>query len=171
MKEDETKSTVNANVTITKKLSETDEALRQKEQHFKNLGLLTHKAAEKHRQTCIQNATTPTSSQNTKKNEGNTKKSNAPEYTGTLKTVIKLNRNSNGSSTNNSANNAVSNLNSNTRKTLQNSGKEGARRQSLKMTFQKGRGRPANSDRVPDNQSQSEDSYYTIQNEVNFSHK
>lgn len=99
------------------------------------------------------------------------------EYTGTLKTVIKLNRNSS-----NANNLMASGSTSNTRKSGTNSQvnitkeqQQQNRRQPLKMTFQKGRGRghgtTNNAERNhSDGKILDEDNYYTIQNEViNFS--
>ncbi|XP_014095311.2 streptococcal hemagglutinin isoform X1 [Bactrocera oleae] len=165
---------------------ELEETLRQKEQHLQNLGLFTHEAAEKRRQEFIQSSAaaeaTRAQQQNSSVNgsKRNGKSANAAlthEYTGTLRTVIKINRNtSSGSHTSTSGG-------SNGRKSNGNGGQHGSisggsstskdvsngstvRRQSLKITFQKGRGRgQGNTDRAADQHSNGEDAYYTIQNE------
>ncbi|GAB0092993.1 hypothetical protein DMENIID0001_080450 [Sergentomyia squamirostris] len=149
---------------------ETPEARLMKESHFKSLGLLTHEAAveakiEKARRreffksaaqksslssASSTSSTGSVSSQNGTKNGKRSRESGATkeivsgqEYTGTLKTVIKLHRPQSQEK----------------RKT----------RMPLKMTFQKGRGKSAqaNNDRDQLNLSNSdEDTYYTIQNET-----
>lgn len=145
-----------------------EESLRQKEQHLQNVGLLTHKAAEKRRQEFIQKAAANAEAAQKAaaaahgRRNGNKSSSNSQEYTGTLKTVIKINRNNssigNGASTSNAARNK------------QHKDAQGARRQSLKMTFQKGRARGHQSGHgQSDQQMQGEEAYYTIQNEVSFS--
>lgn len=177
---------------VTIELEHDEETLRQKEQHLQNLGLLTHEAAEKRRQEFIQSSAaaeaTRAQQQNSSGNGGkrNGKSANVAlthEYTGTLKTVIKINRNTNsGSHTSTSGG-------SNGRKSNGNGGQNGSalatsstskdasngstvRRQSLKITFQKGRGRgQGNTDRAADQHSNGEDAYYTIQNEVLISQK
>lgn len=169
---------------------ENDEKLRQKERHLKTLGLLTHKAADeaimakqkrrkflhnlsnnsssKKNAAAQQSGSTATASTTT----GNGQKS-SQEYTGTLKTIIKINRqssgngnvNGNGSTTTNDQPRKSGNGSSNKAGT---SGYQGSRRQSLKMTFQKGRGRPANTEKCGETTSNAsgDDSYYTIQNEA-----
>ncbi|XP_067637813.1 platelet binding protein GspB [Eurosta solidaginis] len=173
---------------VTLELENDEEALRQKEQHFQNLGLLTHKAAEKRRQEYIQSsaaaeatrAQQQTSSGNGGKRNGKSSSSSAVahEYTGTLKTVIKINRNTSGSGCHTSAS-GVSNGRKNNGNASQHAATYGGssasrdagigstvRRQSLKMTFQKGRGRgQGHTDRTADQHSNVEDAYYTIQNE------
>ncbi|XP_036339677.1 pneumococcal serine-rich repeat protein isoform X2 [Rhagoletis pomonella] len=157
-----------------------EEALRQKEQHFQNLGLLTHKAAEKRRLEYIQSSAAAEASraqhQNSSSTKRNGKSSNsatAHEYTGTLKTVIKINRNtSGGSHASTSGNGRKSNGTGGQHATAfagtsrDSTNGSTVRRQSLKMTFQKGRGRgQGNTDRAADQHSNVEDAYYTIQNE------
>lgn len=150
-----------------------EESLRKKELHLQNLGLVTHKAAEKRRLEVIQSSAANVEASKHQHNKRNGKNSSHAasthhEYTGTLKTIIKINRNSTGASTtgNNgrkSQNNAAGSSSSATKEQQQ-------RRQSLKMTFQKGRARAhgaGNNDRSqPDREGHGEDSYYTIQNEV-----
>ncbi|KAM7346446.1 enhanced adult sensory threshold isoform 1-T3 [Cochliomyia hominivorax] len=153
-----------------------EETLRKKEIHLQNLGLVTHKAAEKRRLEVIQSSAAnveaskvATQHQHNKRNGKNSSHaaSTHHEYTGTLKTIIKINRNSTGGSTSGS----------NGRKTQTNvagssatSKEQQQRRQSLKMTFQKGRARAhgtGNNDRSqPDREGHGEDNYYTIQNET-----
>ncbi|XP_029404827.2 uncharacterized protein LOC105222946 [Bactrocera dorsalis] len=171
---------------VTLELEPDEETLRQKEQHLQNLGLLTHEAAEKRRQEFIQSSAAAEATRAQQQHSiGNGSKRNGKsanaalthEYTGTLKTVIKINRNtSSGSHTSTSGG-------SNGRKSNGNGGQHGSasagsstskdvsngstvRRQSLKITFQKGRGRgQGNADRATDHHSNGEDAYYTIQNE------
>lgn len=188
-----------------------DDALRQKEIHLQNLGLITHKAAEKRRlkaaieaatkasvgvagstkqeetqQTSIE-STANTNSSSTQQGQNLSQgkrggKGNSithPEYTGTLKTVIKLNRNSiNGcnfmSSGSGSGVAGGGRKSNSTNSPANGAGSKDHRRQSLKMTFQKGRGGRChsvtnNADRDQnDGRSNAEDSYYTIHNEVRF---
>lgn len=177
---------------------ENDEKLRQKERHLKTLGLLTHKAADEaimakqKRRKFLHNLSNNGSS---KKNPteiikvtqsgsstvttGNGQNKSSQEYTGTLKTIIKINRQSSGNGNGNSnSNNSVSDLKKNKNgdtSSISNkpstSGYNPSRRQSLKMTFQKGRGRPSNAEKSKENPSNTsgEDSYYTIQNEARSS--
>lgn len=192
-KEDDTTSMKSGQSTdgsswVTLDFEHDEESLRQKEKHLQNLGLLTHEAAEKRRQEFIQNSVaaeaTRVQHQNTignssKRNgKSNTNASLTHEYTGTLKTVIKINRTTSGGS------HTSSSGTSNGRKNNSNGGQHSAtnagsstsrdaangstvRRQSLKITFQKGRGRgQGNTDRAADHHSNGEDAYYTIQNEV-----
>lgn len=133
---------------------ESPETQREKEDHLKHLGLLTHQAAKDEKRK-----------NNEKKSEfiediydssSNSKFEN--EYTGTLKTVIKLNR---------PAMAVQSNVDCDTHKKKSQSNNISTARQSLKMTFQKGRVRHTNVDKK--NNQISEDDYYTIQNEVSVS--
>ncbi|KAH8418975.1 hypothetical protein KR222_010969 [Zaprionus bogoriensis] len=178
-----------------------EELRREKELHLQHLGLLTHQAAEQLRQEYIQEAHTRAvhqqhlhqqSGKRSAKGGGNTAHI---ESSGTLKTVIKLNRSSNGASGvgsglpmgtvihGSAAGGTASGggagaaggptLASATRKGSAagmagaSSSAHGVRRQSLKMTFQKGRARGHGAaDRAADHHSaHAEDSYYTIQNE------
>ncbi|XP_053951189.1 serine-rich adhesin for platelets [Anastrepha ludens] len=169
---------------VTLDLEHDEEALRQKEQHLQNLGLLTHKAAEKQRQEYIKSSAAAeasraqhqnSSSTGSKRNGKSSSTAVAQEYTGTLKTVIKINRNTSGgshASTSGASNGRKSNGNGSqhstacagTSKDATNGGT--VRRQSLKMTFQKGRARgQGHADRAADQHSNVEDAYYTIQNE------
>lgn len=124
---------------------ETPENLKQKESHLKTLGLLTHEAAlsaaiEKQKRREQLKASTGASSSSSSSNSGKSKK-NTSEYTGTLKTIIKLNRG--------------------------NDKKKG--RLPLKMTLHKGRGKNGSKADTGDNGSagnSEEDTYYTIQNDV-----
>ncbi|XP_034490770.1 serine-rich adhesin for platelets isoform X1 [Drosophila innubila] len=191
------------------KLQDVEEDLRrQKEFHLQNLGLLTHQAAEQLRQEYIQEAHTRAvhqqqmqqQQQQQHQQQQSGKRSAAKggggsashiESSGTLKTVIKLNRSSNGGAggasgvptgtvihggAGSAAGVATSNMGSATRKGGAGIGgaggagssAHGVRRQSLKMTFQKGRARGHGAtDRAADQHGAhgAEDSYYTIQNE------
>ncbi|XP_062139403.1 uncharacterized protein LOC133848051 isoform X1 [Drosophila sulfurigaster albostrigata] len=185
-----------------------DELLRrEKELHLQHLGLLTHQAAEQLRQEYIQEAhTRAVHQQQQQQHHPSGKRSAAKgnahiESSGTLKTVIKLNRSSNGgsggaaavptgtvihgaavggagnASVSGGAAPTTSGIGSATRKGgivvggghagAASSSAHGVRRQSLKMTFQKGRARGHGAtDRAADGQhgAHAED-YYTIQNE------
>lgn len=138
-----------------KKEPESPECSTKKENHLKVLGLLTLKAADKakhekaRRREILKAFPTPPSinlqlasaggdSDGGNSGEGvktgkSAKGSNNPEYTGTLKTVIKLNR-KNGNGASSAKGGAGGN----------NSAGGGGGRQSLKMTFQKGRGKGGN---------------------------
>lgn len=118
---------------------ESPERLKQKESHFLTLGLLTHKAAvaakiekQKRREQLHSN------SKSSKSQRGS-------DYTGTLKTVIKLHRPIGG-------------------------GDKSDKKKSrlpLKMTLHKGRGNKSVNDKETTSAHNSEDdTYYTIQNEV-----
>ncbi|KAL5275055.1 hypothetical protein ACFFRR_001186 [Megaselia abdita] len=124
------------------------EIQREKENHLKHLGLLTLQAAKDEKRK-----------KDEKKSEyleeiydssSNSKFEN--EYTGTLKTVIKLNKPVPISST----------FDCESNKKKQHGNNITHARQSLKMTFQKGKVRNTNVDKK--NQISEED-YYTIQNE------
>ncbi|XP_055923211.1 uncharacterized protein LOC129953778 [Eupeodes corollae] len=167
---------------------ENDEKLRQKERHLKTLGLLTHKAADEaimakqKRRKFLHNLSNNSSSKKSTGNvaaqaggatTGNGQTKTSQEYTGTLKTIIKINRQS---STGNGGGSGAGGGASEPKKSKNGEGSSnkastsgyGNRRQSLKMTFQKGRGRPANTEKsgeTPANTS-GDDSYYTIQNEA-----
>lgn len=131
---------------------ESMEDLKQKESHLKTLGLLTHQAAveatiEKQKRREQLKASIASSS-----TAGGKGKKNSSEYTGTLKTVIKLHRGGGGSS----------------------SSTEGKKKGNLplKMTLHKGRakngGNGNNSNDRSDAHSAAnseEDTYYTIQNQ------
>lgn len=113
---------------------ESPEEKVQKESHLKELGLLTHQAAveatiEKQKQREQIKATISSATHGTKG------KKNA-EYTGTLKTIIKLHRGNNNDK----------------KKT----------NQSLKLTLQKGRGKNG-ADKNDPNSQYDDDTYYTIQ--------
>lgn len=129
-------------------LDESPKIQKEKEDHLKNLGLLTLQAAKDEKRR-----------KDEKKSEyfeeiydssSNSKFEN--EYTGTLKTVIKLNRPVISSNID---------CESNKKKTQGNNIMQA--RQSLKMTFQKGKVRNTNIDKK---NPVSEEDYYTIQNEV-----
>ncbi|CRK97649.1 CLUMA_CG011034, isoform A [Clunio marinus] len=75
------------------------ELLKQKESHFLSLGLLTHKAADeakvakqKHKEE-LAKAAQAAQTERTKAKKNNNNNNNDQQYTGTLKTIIKLNRN------------------------------------------------------------------------------
>lgn len=118
---------------------ESPERLKQKESHFLTLGLLTHKAAvaakiekQKRREQLHSN------SKSSKSQRGS-------DYTGTLKTVIKLHRPTGGGDKNDKKKSRL----------------------PLKMTLHKGRGKAVNNDKETTSAQNSEDdTYYTIQNEV-----
>lgn len=116
---------------------------KQKESHLKTLGLLTHQEAvavtiEKEKRREQRKSSAASSSSSTASN-GKGKKNS--EYTGTLKTVIKLHR---GSASDK---------------------KKG--RMPLKMTLSKSRGKNANGERDGSSAGNSEeDTYYTIHSEV-----
>ncbi|KAH8361189.1 hypothetical protein KR200_009623 [Drosophila serrata] len=194
---------------------------REQEIHLHNLGLLTHQAAEQRRQD-LQEAHTRQAQLHQKqqqhyhqhghqhlhhhqqhKRQGARGGGGGPsggssathvESSGTLKTVIKLNRSSNGGmggsgglptgtvihggggGSSSASSTSSSSVGSATRKSsgVLGSGAgagagavAGVRRQSLKMTFQKGRARGHGAaDRSADQHgAHAEDSYYTIQNE------
>ncbi|XP_073832046.1 enhanced adult sensory threshold isoform X2 [Musca autumnalis] len=156
-----------------------EESLRKKELHLQNLGLVTHKAAEKRRLEVIQSSAAAVEANKAASQQQNSNKRNGKnsshaasthhEYTGTLKTIIKLNRNSTGGST--SGNNGrKSNAAGGSSSSSAASKEQQQRRQSLKMTFQKSRGRghgSGYSDRSQhDREGHGEDNYYTIQNET-----
>lgn len=114
------------------------ELFKQKEIHFLTLGLLTHKAADEEKQKKIREKEEHAKTQANQTQSGRSTKSkkdssNDQQYTGTLKTIIKLNR---------------SEKEKEKRKT----------RMPLKMTFQK-----KNRDRDSNGSSNSSDSFYTIQ--------
>lgn len=119
-------------------VSESPERLKQKESHFLTLGLLTHKAAvaakiekQKRREQLHSN------SKSSKSQRGS-------DYTGTLKTVIKLHRPTGG-------------------------GDKTDKKKSrlpLKMTLHKGRGKSVNDKETTSAHNSEDDTYYTIQNEV-----
>lgn len=116
---------------------------KQKESHLKTLGLLTHQEAvavtiEKEKRREQRKSSAASSSSSTTSN-GKGKKNS--EYTGTLKTVIKLHRNTGSDK------------------------KKG--RMPLKMTLHKGRAKNSNGDRDGSSAGNSEeDTYYTIHSEV-----
>lgn len=130
---------------------ETIEDLKQKESHLKTLGLLTHQAAveatiEKQKRREQLKASIASSS-----TAGGKGKKNSSEYTGTLKTVIKLHRGGGGSSSS-----------------------EGKKKGNLplKMTLHKGRAKNGGNGNSSNDRSDShsaanseEDTYYTIQNQ------
>lgn len=186
---------------IEPKLQLDEELRREKELHLQHLGLLTHQAAELLRQEYIQEAhTRAVHQQHLHQQQQQSGKRTAAkgsgahtESSGTLKTVIKLNRSSNGGAgvssglptgtvihgsgaagTGSGAAGGGPNMASATRKGTAGlagagSSAHGVRRQSLKMTFQKGRARGHGAaDRAADHHGAhgAEDSYYTIQNEV-----
>ncbi|XP_031626673.1 LOW QUALITY PROTEIN: uncharacterized protein LOC116342968 [Contarinia nasturtii] len=107
---------------------ESPEERNQKENHLKNLGLLTHQAAEE--------ATIEKQKQREKLKEKNKGKKNS-EYTGTLKTVIKLHRGNNDKKKGN---------------------------QAIKLTLHKSKSKNG-SDKSDShsNANSEEDTYYTIQ--------
>ncbi|XP_068154966.1 platelet binding protein GspB isoform X2 [Drosophila tropicalis] len=180
-----------------------DEQRKEKELHLQNLGLLTHQAAELIRQEYIQEANSRQAQQQNQQQQHSGKRHGSKgsgggsathvESSGTLKTVIKLNRSSNGGAGGHSgvptgtvihgsgaahgaASSSASSIGSAaaTRKASAGTGTgvssgsaHGVRRQSLKMTFQKGRARGHGAaDRSNDQHgAHAEDSYYTIQNE------
>lgn len=120
--------------------SETLQVTKQKESHLKTLGLLTHREAvavtiekEKRRE---QRKSSISAASSSASSNGKGKKN--VEYTGTLKTVIKLHKKNKGA------------------------------RMPLKMTLHKGRGKNGNNgDRDGSSAGNSEeDTYYTIHNEV-----
>ncbi|SPP78256.1 uncharacterized protein LOC117581105 isoform X2 [Drosophila guanche] len=194
-------------------LSGDEKERRDQEIHLHNLGLLTHQAAEQRRQD-LQEAQTrqaqyqqqhpqpyPSGKRRSTAVAGTAAGTGAAagsglggsathvESSGTLKTVIKLHRSSNGGaggsggvptgtvihgSGSSGSGSSSSSMGSATRKASAastgsgiGSGAHGVRRQSLKMTFQKGRARGHGSaDRSADQHGvHAEDSYYTIQNE------
>lgn len=126
-------------VATTTTTPESPERLKQKESHFLTLGLLTHKAAvaakiekQKRREQLHSN------SKSSKSHRGS-------DYTGTLKTVIKLHRPTGGGDKTDSKKKS---------------------RLPLKMTLHKGRGKTANDKETTSAQNSEDDTYYTIQNEV-----
>lgn len=117
---------------------ESPERLKQKESHLLTLGLLTHKAAvaakiekQKRREQLHSN------SKSSKSQRGS-------DYTGTLKTVIKLHRPTGGGD-------KIDKKKS---------------RLPLKMTLHKGRGKSVNDKETTSAHNSEDDTYYTIQNEV-----
>ncbi|KAH8294448.1 hypothetical protein KR018_005749, partial [Drosophila ironensis] len=172
---------------------------REQAIHLQNLGLLTLQAAEQRRQDLQDAHTRLAQLQHHQQHHHQHKRQGARgasgggsvahvESSGTLKTVIKLNRGSSGGVAGTSSlptgtviqggsavsTTCFSSVGSATRKSSGNLGPlgagsgtsagAGARRQSLKMTFQKGRARGhGTADRSADQPT--EDSYYTIQNE------
>lgn len=191
---------------IIRKIHETPETLKQKETHFKSLGLLTIKAADeakiekqKRRQqlhsssstsskklngnACMGDSPEATSGGNNDPSNGNGNSSNdsgsnksVQEYTGTLKTVIKLNRTiSSGQSqvvdkkkSNGSSSSGANSSGGNSMAVVPAASSSSAvGRHPLKITFQKGRGRGGNVERNANGaQNSNEDTYYTIHNEV-----
>jgi len=176
--------------------------LRQEQEiHLQNLGLLTHQAAEQRRKFLLEAQARQAQMQLQQHHHNQHKRQGARgggsathvESSGTLKTVIKLNRSSNGgvggsgglptgtvihggSGSSSASSTSSSSVGSATRKSsgaLSSGAGAGAgvRRQSLKMTFQKGRARGHGAaDRSADQYgAHAEDSYYTIQNEVGLS--
>lgn len=121
-------------------IPESPERLKQKESHFLTLGLLTHKAAvaakiEKQKRREQQHS-----------NSKSSKSQRGSDYTGTLKTVIKLHRPTGG-------------------------GDKSDKKKSrlpLKMTLHKGRGKTVNDKETTSAHNSEDDTYYTIQNEVCF---
>lgn len=187
LKDDDTtsmKSGQSATSWITLDLENDDEdSLRKKELHLQNLGLVTHKAAEKRRLEVIQSSAANVEASKVAATQHNQNKRNGKnashaantqqEYTGTLKTIIKINRNSAASGAGAGGaggTNGRKNQNSTTVASTSKEQQQQQRRQSLKMTFQKGRARAhgsGNNDRsLQDREGHGEDSYYTIQNEV-----
>ncbi|KAI8115338.1 hypothetical protein CVS40_12343 [Lucilia cuprina] len=182
IKDDDTtsmKSGQSATSWITLDLENDDEeTLRKKELHLQNLGLVTHKAAQKRRLEVIQSSAanveaSKAATQHNQHNKRNGKNSSHAasthhEYTGTLKTIIKINRNSTGGST--SGSNGRKSQNNTAGSSTSKEQQQQQRRQSLKMTFQKGRARAhgtGNNDRSQqDREGHGEDNYYTIQNET-----
>ncbi len=119
---------------------ESPERLKQKESHLLTLGLLTHKAAvaakiekQKRREQLHSN------SKSSKSQRGS-------DYTGTLKTVIKLHRPTGTGDKNDKKKS----------------------RMPLKMTLHKGRGKSVNDKETTSAHNSEDDTYYTIQNEVCF---
>lgn len=187
------RSTASSWVTLDTE-NDDEDSLKKKEIHLQNLGLVTHKAAEKRRLEVIQSSQAAVEASKTQPQQSkrNCKSANAAathhqqEYTGTLKTVIKLNRNTGAAGAGGCGSAAATSTgNTGVRKSHGSSAQTAAaaaasaaatakdqqqRRQSLKMTFQKGRGRShanANSERSHhDRENHNEDNYYTIQNEV-----
>ncbi|XP_043063328.1 uncharacterized protein LOC108097090 isoform X4 [Drosophila ficusphila] len=179
--------------------------LRQEQEiHLQSLGLLTHQAAEQRRKILLEAQARQAQLQLQQHHHNQHKRQGARggggsathvESSGTLKTVIKLNRSSNGgvggsaalptgtvihggSGSSSASSTSSSSVGSATRKSSGAFGSgsgagagagagAGVRRQSLKMTFQKGRARGHGAaDRSADQYgTHAEDSYYTIQNE------
>lgn len=184
MKDDDTtsmKSGQSATSWITLDLENDDEeTLKKKELHLQNLGLVTHKAAEKRRLEVIQSSAANVEAskaathqhQNNKRNGKNSSHaaSTHHEYTGTLKTIIKINRNSTGGTASGSNGRKSQNNATGSTASREQHQQQQQRRQSLKMTFQKGRARAHGTgsyDRSQqDREGHVEDNYYTIQNEV-----
>ncbi|XP_037036625.1 uncharacterized protein LOC119074551 isoform X2 [Bradysia coprophila] len=116
---------------------ESPERLKQKESHFLTLGLLTHKAAvaakiEKQKQR-----------EQLHSNSKSSKSQRGSDYTGTLKTVIKLHRPTGGGDKNDKKKSRL----------------------PLKMTLHKGRGKSVNDKETTSAHNSEDDTYYTIQNE------
>lgn len=117
---------------------ESPERLKQKESHLLTLGLLTHKAAvaakiEKQKRR-----------EQFQSNSKSSKSQRGSDYTGTLKTVIKLHRPTGGGD-------KIDKKKS---------------RLPLKMTLHKGRGKSVNDKETTSAHNSEDDTYYTIQNEV-----
>lgn len=147
---------------------ESPETIKQKENHLLTLGLLTHRAAvaaqiekQKRRELMIGTSSSSSSSSSSTTSRTIAKANKSADYTGTLKTVIKLHRPQ-----------SVAADPKVTKKTASRAAG------TLKMTLHKGRGGRAaatsnNSTSNVDSKETSatnseEDTYYTIQNEVSF---
>lgn len=135
----------------THDIPESPEKIRQKENHFLKLGLLTHHAAKIEKQKRRESMAS---------NSGKSTGKKSSEYTGTLKTIIKLNRPAAGSESGKG------------KKTGRQSG-------ALKMTLHKGRGKSGSVTATASSSSggggvdaaahaTDEETYYTIQTEVSF---
>lgn len=155
----------------SKVINETPELIKQKESLLLTLGLLSHQAAgaakmqHKH-----------------KREEAQKSRKISSEYTGSLKTIIKLPRptvNSSGTGVAATAGNAVTTataigINNQSMSLAQSSShqvggsdKKKPVRESLKMTLHKARGK-STTDREQTTNSDGTDTYYTIQNEASF---
>lgn len=131
-------------------IPESPEKIRQKENHFLKLGLLTHHAAKIEKQKRRESIAS---------NSGKSVAKKTSEYTGTLKTIIKLNRPSTGSDGGKG------------KKTGRQSG-------ALKMTLHKARGKGGLATATASSSSAGgtdaaahatdEETYYTIQTEVSL---
>ncbi|XP_059044970.1 uncharacterized protein LOC131840786 [Achroia grisella] len=119
-------------------LHETPESQKRKENVLRTLGLLTHKAAKEAKIEKLKEKQRIYGSNlgGMMSNKGKTSKSTSGDYTGTLKTVIKLNRNT---------------------------GDKKKYRSSLKMTFQKSKNRSGKT--APEGAETADDdgAYYTIE--------
>lgn len=127
-------------ITTTPTAAESPERLKQKESHLLTLGLLTHKAAvaakiEKQKQR-----------EQLHSNSKSSKSQRGSDYTGTLKTVIKLHRPTGGGGADKTD--------------------KKRSRLPLKMTLHKGRGKSVNDKETTSAHNSEDDTYYTIQNEV-----